>query len=174
MTITTASSETTLGISLLISSTKNSRICSAFPLLCLPERVHLLLGDDRALLSRALLSLQDLHLHLQLRERKGISSSTNSKGRRKPWGSAQIRLLMTQMWSTTTHVLNANTSLNPASLCNSFCLPQHFLHSRWGTESWMLLAKLLLLFQTFPLFSPMANGMQKTLCGTRSSLVPEI
>lgn len=70
---------------------------------------------------------------------------------------------MTQMWSTTSHVLNANTSLNPPSLCNSFCLPQHFLHRRWGMESWMLLAKLLLLLQTFPLFSPMANGMQKTL-----------
>lgn len=180
MTTTTAGSETTPGISLLISSTKKSRICSAFPLLCLPECVHLLLGDDSALLSRALLRLQDLHLHLQLQETKGVSSSStgkghmNSKGRRKSWSSAQVRLLMIQMWSTNSLMLNVRTSLNPAFLHNSFCLPQHFLHSRWGTESWMLLAKFLLLFQIFPLFFPMDNRMQKTLCGIRSSLGPEI
>lgn len=36
-----------------------------------------------------------------------------------------------------------------------FAFPDFFLHSRWGTGSWILLAKLLLLFQIFPLFSIM-------------------
>lgn len=44
-------------------------------------------------------------------------------------------------WSTTLHVLNVKTSVNPASLCNPFCLPQHFLHGRWHTESWLFLSK---------------------------------
>lgn len=100
-----------------------------------------------------------------------LRAHMNSKGRRKSWGSAQVRLFMTQMWSTTSPVLNVKTSLNPLSPCNSFCLSQHFLHCRWGTESWTLLAKLLLLFQ---IFSPMDNGMQKTLCGIRSSLGLEV
>lgn len=44
-------------------------------------------------------------------------------------------------WSTTLHVLNVKTSVNPASLCSPFCLPQHFLHSRWHIESWSFLSK---------------------------------
>lgn len=78
MTITTAGSDTSPGISLLISSSKKSRICSSLPLLCLPERVHLLLGDNGALLGRALLRPQHLHLHLQLQETKGVSCSCST------------------------------------------------------------------------------------------------
>lgn len=80
MAITQTGSETTPGISLSISSTENSRTFSAFRLLCLPECVNLLLGDNGTLLSCALLRLQDLHLHLQLQRRKAISSFSTNKG----------------------------------------------------------------------------------------------
>lgn len=64
----------------IIEILDNISLFSAFPLLCLPERVNLLLGDDSRLLSCALLRLQGLHFHLQLRKRKGLSSFRTNKG----------------------------------------------------------------------------------------------
>ena len=49
--------------------------------------------------------------------------------------------LRIQTWGTTLHMLNVKTSVNPVSLCNPFCLPQHFLQGRRGTESWSFLSK---------------------------------
>lgn len=69
------------------------------------------------------------------------------------------------MWSTILHVLNVKTSVNPASLCNPFCLPQHFLHGRWHTESWLFLSKASASLPGIsPTCPPTDNGMQSIIC----------
>lgn len=157
MAITRAGTETTLGISLLISSTEKSRLFSALPLLCLPERVNLLLGDGGTLLSCALLRLQDLHLHLQLQERKSISSSSTNKEdtRTAKGGGGDHDVLHSSDLSQDTDVKrNSSCDELTAHSYPSFplqsLLPSPTFSPRYMKHRKLIVSKLLLLFQIFP------------------------
>ena len=158
MTITRAGSETTLGISLLISSTENNRILSAFPLLCLPECVHLLLGDDGTLLSCALLRLQDLHLHLQLQERRGVSSSSTNNGdtRTAKGGGRNHDVLHISDLSQDTDVKHnsmcwiSKPQLTLLPFATPFAFPSISSTGDEAQKAYCFKAKLLILFQILP------------------------